>query len=146
MAPVRSDGAGAGPVPDGAVPLAPVDYLSDDWLAAADAAVRSAPQPAPAELTIDQVVEGGPDWRIVIGPEPTITARNGAVGTADVTFHQTLETATAIAKGETDAHQAFLLGRIRFEGEIDRLIEGRDALAWLAEALMPVMADTNFSA
>lgn len=65
-------------------------------------------------------------------------------GDADATFRQSLATARAIASGETDAHQAFLLGEIRFEGTIEALIEHRDSLQWLHQALAPVMATTTW--
>ena len=59
-------------------------------------------------------------------------------------FHQDLDTAQAVAQGTTDAHQAFLLGQITFEGSIDVLIERRDAFTWLAAVLAPVLATTTF--
>jgi hypothetical protein len=122
-------------------------YLSDEWIAAIDLAVRTAAQTGPDQrLVVDQHVEGVIDYRIVV-------ARTGAGAWAgidaaapppDAAFYQTEATARAIARGDTDAHQAFLLGAIRFEGDVDLLIERRDTMTWLEQVLAPVMAATTF--
>lgn len=123
-----------------------VRYLSDDWLAAADRAVRRAGEPAPSSIVIDQWVDGAGGFRVVIGPEASVAALRADTNddVAAATFRQTLETARAIATGATDAHQAFLLGRIEFSGDLDRVIAARDALAWLEATLAPVMEETTW--
>lgn len=136
-----------------------VRYLSSEWIAASNEAVQSAAASAPAEpLVIDQHVEGVIRYRVRIqtgscsitelsrGSDGPAHGPDGdsAAETADATFAQDLETARAVASGRTDAHQAFLLGRIAFSGDADLLIERRDAFAWLAETLAPVMARTDF--
>ena len=125
-----------------------VQYLSNEWLAAADAAVRSASGSAPAEgITIDQHITDRVDYRVVVERDAcSITALTAEPtdAAADASFTQDAATAAAVAQGTTDAHQAFLLGRIRFEGNIDVLIERRDAFEWLAGALAPVLAETSF--
>lgn len=122
-----------------------MQYLSDEWFEAADAAVRASPAP-PAEIVVDQHIDGGPSWRVVIGPEPSVQRLpvDPAVELpeADAVFHQSRRTAEAIARGDTDSHQAFLLGQVRFSGDIDRLLSRREALAWLQQALAPVMNET----
>jgi len=123
-----------------------VNYLSAEWIAAADGAVKSAAASAPAEgLVIDQLVTGACNYRLVLGPHPSVHAISGSeTEQADAVFSQDLATATAVAQGTTDAHQAFLLGRIRFEGNINVLIERRDAFDWLESVLAPVLAGTTF--
>lgn len=74
----------------------------------------------------------------------SITPLDDSSTPADAIFRQSIETARAVAQGTTDAHQAFLLGHIIFEGNIDVLIERRDAFTWLADALVPVLAETVF--
>ncbi|MEM7093476.1 MAG: hypothetical protein AAF567_10780 [Actinomycetota bacterium] len=122
-----------------------MQYLSDAWFAAADAAVRGA-GPAPSgPLTIVQQVDGVGAWKVTLGASPEIRRfAPGVEEAADATFRQTAETARRIARGETDAHQAFLLGDISFDGDITRLIEHRAALDWLEAALAPVMAATEW--
>ena len=131
-----------------------VRYLSDEWIAAADDAVRSDANSAPAgRIVVDQYIDDVASYRIRIdrGDCAIVSLRNGDDGhrgsdghDADVVFRQSAETARAVAMGETDAHQAFLLGQIRFEGNIDLLIRRRDAFDWLASRLAPVIASTEF--
>ena len=123
-------------------------YLSDEWFEAADAAVRDA-SPAPVELTIDQHVDGSASWRVAIGVDSRIQRLDSNAAelpdAADAVFRQAQDTAAAIARGDRDSHQAFLLGEIRFEGDIDRIIERRAGLDWLHAALEPVMARTGWN-
>lgn len=121
-------------------------YLSDEWIAAADKAVRAAAANAPAEpLVIDQHVTGVASYRVRIAQgDCSVAALGAGAEGADATFRQDAATARAVATGETDAHQAFLLGRITFTGDADVLIQRRDAFAWLADTLTSVMADTEF--
>lgn len=124
-----------------------VRYLSDEWIAAADRLLREhSPRPS-VSLTIVQQVDGLCRYRIVISPSATRveTLHPDEANDADAVFIQSAETATNIARGETDAHQAFLLGKIDFEGSIETLIECRDAFGWLAEAFAPLMAETSFA-
>ena len=124
-----------------------MQYLSDEWLQAADAAVREAAESAPAgQLIIDQHIKGGPSYQVLI--ESGNCAINPISGdddsSADAIFRQHRSTAVAVARGTTDAHQAFLLGQITFEGNADILIERRDAFAWLESTLAPLLARTTF--
>lgn len=139
-------------------------YLSAAWLTEADRAVRAATWPPDdslgdgwSGLTIDQTVVGTATWRTVLGPDgcridvlallddPPVRAESaGAAEPADLVFNQDRDTATAVARGELSAHQAFLLGRIEFRGRVDVLIAARPALVWLTEALKPVIAATTW--
>ena len=107
--------------------LSAVHYLSDEWFAAADNAVRAAADSAPkTNVVVHQVMTNGRSYRIRVGRgqcsiEPMTD--DDSLEQADASFTQSLETATAVATGRTDAHQAFLLGRIRFEGEAHVLID-----------------------
>ena len=122
-------------------------YLSDEWFEAADEAVQVA-SPAPAQLIIDQHIDDELTWRVTMGTDSSIRRLASLPAddrdAADATFRQSRRTAAAIARGETDAHQAFLLGDVRFEGDIDSVIERREALDWLHAALEPVMARTSW--
>jgi len=124
-----------------------VRYLSSEWISAADNAVKSAAVEPPAQtVVITQHVHGAASYQVVVGPSPSVTEIDPADTTADAdaTFTQDLATATAVAQGSTDAHQAFLLGHIRFEGDIHLLIERGDAFDWLANALAPLLQATDF--
>jgi len=128
---------------------ASVQYLSDAWLVAADQAVRAAADTAPAtNLVVHQVITDGPSYqvRVARGNCSIVELSDAsALDTADASFTQSLETATAVAGGASDAHQAFLLGHIRFVGNADVLIEQREAFEWLETVLAPVMAATTFA-
>ncbi len=132
-------------------------YLSEEWLAAADAAMQANASSAPDEpLVIDQHVAGAISYRVkivrddcsiaTISDEGSATVDSDAVDseTVDATFRQDLATAAAVAQGTTDAHQAFLLGHITFVGNVDVLIDRRDSFTWLERALAPLLADTTF--
>lgn len=123
-------------------------FLSDEWLAAADTAISGAAGSAPNRgLTVDQHIDGVISYRIVVARDGAGVARLDAAVPSerpDAAFHQSEATARSIARRETDAHQGFLLGKIRFEGDIDVLIERRDAFAWLEMTLAPLMARTTF--
>ncbi len=122
-------------------------YLSAEWLEAADQAVRNA-SPAPSgPLIVDQRVDRGTTticWRTTLGSESAIVGVDAAADGADVVFSQSFETARDIAQGTADAHQAFLLGDIRFEGSIDALIAHRSSFEWLEQALAPLLAATTW--
>lgn len=123
-------------------------YLSKEWIAAADAAVRANAANAPTtRLTIDQHVGSDLKYRVVVeqnASSVSLIDDSAVADSADAVFSQSRETAKAIALGDTDAHQAFLLGHITYSGNVSVLIQRRDAFAWLQDALAPVIAATSF--
>lgn len=52
-------------------------------------------------------------------------------GEAHVVLSQDVETAEALRSGELHAQPAFLTGRLRVDGDVDRLLEHREALTSL---------------
>ena len=124
-----------------------MQYLSNEWIAAANTAVEGAAMTAPvAPVVVDQYVDGATSYRVTIERDACaiVSFENPPQSPADASFRQNFETARAVAQGTTDAHQAFLLGQIRFEGNIDLLIERRDAFGWLEITLAPLLAKTTF--
>jgi len=124
-----------------------MDYLSDAWIDAANHALSESESVAHAdELVIAQQVEGARSYLVTVGAEGTsITDLNGAEPPAGaVCFRQNWATACSIARGETDAHQAFLLGEVHFSGEVATLVASAPVMAAIAQALEPVMACTTF--
>ena len=126
-------------------------YLSNEWIKAANTVVQAAASAAPANrVVVDQRVNDAINYRITLERDACAIVSIGDVETdtdgppADAVFRQSLDTARALAQGTTDAHQAFLLGQITFEGNIDVLIERRDAFTWLESVLAPLMAETTF--
>lgn len=105
-------------------------YLTEEWIDAAQRAVESDAALANAtkdvQLTVQQVVTGGPDgdaaYHVVID-DGIVRVVNGEAGNATVTFVQNWETATAIGRGELSAQGAFMTGRIRVRGDLPKLVE-----------------------
>ena len=101
---------------------------------------------------VDQHVDRGDTsirWRVTLGPQSRIERVDASGDPSvdagpDAVFRQSIDTARAIAQGDTDAHQAFLLGDIRFEGSIDALITHRASFEWLEQTLAPVMEATTW--
>jgi hypothetical protein len=125
-----------------------MEFLSAAWIDAADAAVKKLASTAPqGSLTIDQHIPGRVSYRVVIDRVEAgvfaVDADGPPLGAPDAAFTQTEATARSLAAGDTDAHQAFLLGQISFDGDIDMVIARREALTWLQAALAPVMASTE---
>lgn len=126
-------------------------YLSDEWFEQADAAVQAANDAAPpGRVVVDQTIlspEHPPvTYRVTIerGQSSIVRSTDPTAGEPDAHFEQQAATAAAIVQGETDAHQAFLLGNISFRGDIAVLIEQRAAFEWLEATLAPVLAKTTF--
>ena len=123
-------------------------FLSPQWIEAADAALAAATGAPPERVVIDQEIVGVATYRVTVdaGIASVASLPTHPTEAADVTFGQDYATARAIAQGDTDAHQAFLLGRIRFSGDVDVLLARRDTFRWIATALAPLMARTSFEA
>lgn len=127
-----------------------VRYLSVEWFEKANAALRAAASGAPAgRVVVDQTLlsptEPPMTYRVTIEQNNAqMVAEPQSPEGPDARFEQQVATAAAIVRGETDAHQAFLLGHIRFEGDIAVLIERRAAFEWLEATLAPVLAETTF--
>lgn len=126
-------------------------YLSEEWMAAADEAVRAAASLGDATagigLVIRQTVTGaGPDggavtYRIVL--DHGANSVQAGDGEADVSFTTDLATAAAIAGGTQSAQTAFLDGRIRLGGDVQALMAHQGVLADLDDVLGPVRARTG---
>lgn len=129
------------------VSLCVVDYLSDAWIAAANRALAAeSAQFGTTQLTIYQQVLAARSYVVHITDQGASLV---AAGQPDpppgaLCFAQDWSTACRIAQGETDAHQAFLLGDITFSGEIASLLSHAATFEHLATILAPVMAQTVF--
>ena len=120
-------------------------YLSDEWLAEADAALAGL-APLPRPLTVGFVVTGGPDgdrsYRIRLGPEQ-VRLWSGRED-APVALVQAWSTARAIAQGERSAQRAFLDGDIRIDGDVTALLGHQQALAGIEDRLADLRSRTSF--
>lgn len=128
----------------------PVRFLTPEWAAALEAeanasgAFRSAA--AGVSLTIQQEIlpdsapadegsEGASEAvRYALTFEDgALSVTWGGVGTPDVTFVQSRDTAERIQRGDLNAQQAFVLGKLRVRGSPERLLRARDAFVGLVD-------------
>lgn len=114
--------------------------LSDAWFDAVQAVFDAAAPSPNGPLILDQHFSDRAEdgYRVVLGDAPTITPLRDLAADAaapDASFTQSFESAQRIARGEADAHQAFLLGDIGFSGDASAVIAHRASLDWLAAAM-----------
>lgn len=125
-----------------------VQFLSDEWLTAMDAAARErrAPEPDPlADVTvsIEQVVHDGPRWRLVVD-RGRCRVLSDAEGEPDVRLTSDRGTAEAVATGQRPALDAFIAGDLVLGGDVRALIENKAALEALGELFAQVKIETAF--
>lgn len=135
-------------------------YLSDEWFAAAAAALGPAPElsagaaGAPADVLVveQRVLDGVPGsggaagpvvWHVVVAGEAR-SIHPGPHPSPTVAFSQDYATAAAVASGEVSAQEAFMTGRITMSGDAGALLAAAPALAAVGDALAAVRADTTF--
>jgi putative sterol carrier protein len=126
-------------------------YLSDEWATAATEALNSNDSFKNAinnvTLSVQQNVTGGPDGDT--GYFMKLDGGNAqmAIGQAenpDVTIGQDYATAVAIAKGELNAQNAFMTGKLKVSGNMAKLMQHQGAFAGLEGALKPLQDQTEY--
>lgn len=121
-----------------------MQYLGDEWIEAADAAVADL-EPSVDAFTVGYTVTDGPDgersYTLRLGPD-TVSMRSGS--DAPVTLRMTWPVAVAIAKGELSAQRAFLDGNMRIDGDVQALLGSSDGLLAVDERLEVVRSMTQF--
>jgi putative sterol carrier protein len=125
-----------------------VRYLTPEWIDAMASAAGDLEGPVAARLTVQQRVTGGPDGDVsyhVVVDHGKVAVRSGEAVAPDVTFEQDHETAVAVARGDLAAQAAFMSGRLRVQGDVQRLIDEKDALTGLDRALRDVRASTEYA-
>ncbi|MDH3679090.1 MAG: SCP2 sterol-binding domain-containing protein [Acidimicrobiia bacterium] len=122
-----------------------IPYLSDRWLAAANAALADLP-PLDIELRVGFVVTGGPEGdrehQLILGPHQ-VGAERG-VEAVSVTMTMDHGLAIEIANGRTSAQRAFLDGRLQLSGSAGALLGHQKALNDIDDRLAALRARTRF--
>jgi putative sterol carrier protein len=126
-------------------------YLSPEWIEAVAAAAEASDElrsvAEGVHLTVQQRVTGGPDgdvaFHIELG-DGKVAVRAGEAPSPDVTFSQDHATAVAVATGQLAAQAAFMAGRLRVGGDVQRLMQEKGALAGLDRVLAGVRAATEY--
>ena len=118
--------------------------MSDEWFDALDQAARRAevdPALDDVSLTIEQRIEDGPAWRLVIDGGTVRVTRRVDEGDADVRFTSSRTTARSMARGERSALEAFIAGELRVGGDIGTLLDHRVAIETLGDVFASVRPD-----
>ena len=127
-----------------------MQFLSDEWLAALDAAARARVPPDDAPLsgvtmTVEQVVTDGPTWRLVIDRgDLSVELGSGDPDDGTVRLISDHGTAADIAAGRRAALDAFIMGDLVIGGDVRPLIEHGAALETLGDLFADLRADTAF--
>ena len=126
-------------------------YLSSEWLDAAQRALAGddvlAQASAEVELTVQQLVTGGPDGDVAFHVDVARGAVNLASGEAEdptVTFIQSYNTAASIGRGELSAQGAFMTGLIRVRGDLPKLVEYGDVFGGVDDVLAALRTQTSY--
>lgn len=124
--------------------LPPVRYLSDEWLDAADAALRDLP-PTDTGALIGFSVTGGPSgdrrYTLRLGPDSVGIDRSAE---PEVTLCLPWACAIGIARGETSAQRAVLDGVLIIEGDAGILLGHTGSLSAVDDRLRGLRDRTEF--
>ncbi len=124
-------------------------FLSPEWLAelgaAADGEGRR-PTSDGVDLTVRQVVRGGPEgdvtYRVRL-TDGTATVTPGD-GNADLEVVQDYATAVAISKGELTPAAAFAAGRLKLGGRVGLLVRHGGVADGLGDLFASLRAGTSY--
>ncbi len=113
-----------------------VTFLTREWAEALDEAARASQELRDATsgvtLTIQQEVdddEGGQVRYALVLDDGAAEVVWGGVERPDVTFVQSRDAAEQLSRGELNAQGAFVLGKLRVRGDVEKLVSARDAFA-----------------
>ena len=120
-------------------------YLSDEWIEAANQAVKQI-EPTSEQGSVGYIVTDGPDgerqYRLTFGPDGVHFARGAE---ADITLRLTWPLAVSIADGSASAQRAVLDGQIRIGGDIRVLLGNAEHLSTIDGHLTHLRALTDYS-
>ncbi len=127
-----------------------VQFLSDDWLAAMDAAARARVAPdddplASVTVAIEQAITDGPRWRLLVADgHLSVVDGTDADDEPEVRLTCDRATAAAIATGQRSALDAFIAGDLVLGGDARVLLANRAALEAVGDLFAQVRSDTTF--
>jgi hypothetical protein len=127
-------------------------FLSDEWIAAMDAAARDASAGATAAdcLVVEPIVRGVPGrgdvrYRVTCDTVVRSVTASPEGEPADVRIETDYSTAVALARGRLNAQAALADGLLRVSGDLARLGAHAGALARLGDLFTAVRATTTFA-
>lgn len=126
-------------------------FLSPEWIDEAAAAAASSEQLTAAaigvDLSVQQVVTGGPEGEVhyvVSIDDGKVSLRAGDDKKPDVTFTLDWGTAVSMATGALGAQEAFTTGRLRLDGDVGILRRHGPALAGLDSVFAALRERTTY--
>ena len=128
-----------------------IQYLSDEWLAAANEAVSASNELRKAsegqDVAIAYEVTGAPSGKVTYG----LVFRDGASSVepgphrdAPTSFSLDYDTASQIAQGELSAQAAFMQGRLKVGGDVTVLVNQYRLIDGLDDALGKLREQTEY--
>lgn len=128
-----------------------MQYLSDEWMQAADEALRAddalCEAASGAELTVQYDVSGAPGgarkYALTV-VDGTVGIDPGAHPDAPVSFSLDYDTAAEIARGEVAAQAAFMQGRLKLGGDVTVLVRQHALFDRMGDALGDLRDRTEF--
>lgn len=122
-------------------------YLSPQWFAAADAALRAdadlAARSRGVHLVLQQTVDDpapGTTWHVRFD-DGEVSLAVGLAADATVTFRCDHDTAMAVHAGTTSAQAAFMAGELHVGGDVGALLANQELLAGLTDVLAPLRVE-----
>jgi putative sterol carrier protein len=126
-------------------------YLTEEWF---DTAQRALAANSPlteaasnVQLTVQQVVTGGPDGDITYHVDVdhgNVRVASGEASEPTVTFIQSWDTASAVGQGELSAQGAFMTGLIRVRGDLPKLVEHGAVFGGVDDVLADLRSQTTY--
>lgn len=134
------------------------EFLSDEWIAAFDRAVRDAPElralGAVGDFSVEQVVRDvrfvGADHPVEVAYRIRCTADGVRVGAGGAEIPPTLRlecdhaTAVVLARGTSNAQRELATGALRVTGDLAALVARADVLVALGDVLAGLRRSTSF--
>jgi putative sterol carrier protein len=103
-----------------------VKWLTQEWLDESKRLSATQPVRPGASARLQYVITDGPDgdiqyyWVVVDGQ--LTENRLGELSDAEVTMTETYDDAMALQKGELDANAAFMQGKVKVTGDVNKLM------------------------
>jgi putative sterol carrier protein len=103
-----------------------VKWLTQEWLDESKHLAETQPVRPGASARLQYVITDGPDgdiqyyWIVVDGQ--LTENRLGELADAEVTMTETYDDAMALQKGELDANAAFMQGKVKVTGDVNKLM------------------------
>ena len=127
-------------------------YLSQEWIDDLDRAAQASDlvrAVAPdLVLVVEHEVVGGPDGTVryhITFDRGTARLHSGPATMPDARFSEDHATAVAVSSGAINAQSAFMTGRLRVRGDMEKLIAAHPAFTALDAALESARVRTTYA-